>query len=153
MRTLRIAALVGAVGLGGPALAAEKPKTPVAGQYVDISPIAVPIVVGGRLVNYVFVTVRLNLTPRADAIRLRDKEPYFRDALVRDAHRHPFVDPKNYTRIDEGALKTALMADAQRIIGAPGLVAGVQIMAATPKQVSGLPKPAAAPPTGRAIVP
>ena len=33
------------------------------GQYVDISPVGLPIVHQGRLINYVFVTVRLNLRP------------------------------------------------------------------------------------------
>ena len=46
------------------------------------------VVVNGQLVNYIFVNVRVNLTSRADVTKLREaKEPFFRDALVRDAHR------------------------------------------------------------------
>lgn len=61
------------------------------GQYVDLSPVPLPIVVNGRLVNYVFVYMRINLTPAADTPHWRDKEPYFRDALVRSrtARRSP----------------------------------------------------------------
>ena len=36
------------------------------GQYVDLQPVAMPVVVDGQLVNYVFVTVRLNLAAGAD---------------------------------------------------------------------------------------
>ena len=58
-----------------------------------------PIVVDGQLVNYVFVYVRLNLTSGANATRLREKEPFFRDALVRAGHRTPFVARR---RLSEG---------------------------------------------------
>ncbi|ODT62048.1 MAG: hypothetical protein ABS77_08000 [Phenylobacterium sp. SCN 69-14] len=71
-----------------PALAAESAKTGTgkdgpAGQYVDVSPVAIPILADGRLVNYVFVTFRVQLTAMADASKWRAKEPYFRDALAR----------------------------------------------------------------------
>ena len=62
-----------------------------AGQYVELQPVGLPIVSGGRLVNYVFVYVRINLTSSANASRLREKEPFFRDAMVRAAHRTPFT--------------------------------------------------------------
>ena len=61
--TLPIATLAGAAAA----------QTKVAGQYVDLSPVALPIVVDGRLINYVFVYVRINLTASADLSRLRDR--------------------------------------------------------------------------------
>src|ERR1700683_725530 len=85
----------------GAAIGQAKP----AGQYVDLSPVPLPVVVGGRLVNYVFVYVRINLAPGGDTPRWRDKEPYFRDALVRLGHRTPFTVPGDYTRLDEARLK------------------------------------------------
>src|SRR6201991_62151 len=84
--------------------AAEKEKPKEVGQYVDLQPVAMPIVVDGRLVNYVFVYVRINLTGGADVTKVRDKEPAFRDALVRDAHRTPFVVPGDWQKVDEGKL-------------------------------------------------
>ena len=91
--------------LMAPAEAAEKTDKKddkSGGQFIDVSPVAAPIVLHGQLINYIFVTLRLDLSPRADAIRLRDKEPYFRDAFVRAAHRRPFVKPGDYTHLDEG---------------------------------------------------
>ena len=76
-----------------------------AGNYVDLAPVPMPIIVNGRLVNYVFVYVRINLATGADTPRWRDKEPYFRDALVRLGHRTPFTWPSDYTRLDEARLK------------------------------------------------
>lgn len=125
---------------GAAQAAAPKEKKEASGQYVDISPVALPVVVDERLINYVFVHCRLNLTPSADAAKLRAKEPYFRDALVRAAHRNPFTNFKDYTRLDEARLKSTLLADANRIAGARQ-VTSVTITAQTPKQRSNLPRP------------
>jgi hypothetical protein len=101
------------------------------GQVVDLLPVGMPIVVGGELVNYVFVTVRLLLTPSADAMRWRAKEPYFRDALVRIGHETPFVLPSDYDKIDTAKLCAALLRQAQAIAG-PGVVRGVVVLSQTP---------------------
>ena len=110
------------------------------GQYVDISPVALPIVYQGRLINYVFVYVRLNLASNANAIALREKEPYFRDALVRVGHRTPFTRLDNFTVIDEPKLKAAIGAAAAQIVG-PKVITSVVITSQSPKKQSGLPKP------------
>ena len=136
-RTVLIALPIAA--LAAPALA----ETKEAGQYVDLSPVAMPIVVGGRLVNYVFVYVRINLTPAADMPKLRDREPYFRDALVRLGHRTPFVRPDDYTRLDDRRLKAALFQAAVGI-GGPGTIASIEILpGGGPMRRTGLPKPPA----------
>ena len=99
-----------------------------------------PIVYEGRLINYVFVYVRLNLAPSADATKLREKEPYFRDALVRAGHRTPFTRLDNFTVIDEAKLKAALGAAVAQI-GGPKSIASIAITSQSPKKQSGLPKP------------
>ena len=126
-----------------PALAAEKSgkdSKEGGGQYVNISPVAAPIVLNGQLINYVFVTVRLNLAPNVDALRMREREPYYRDALVRAAHRKPFVKPGDYTHVDEPALKSAMMAEAVRVAG-PHVVTSVEILSSQPQKLTGLPRP------------
>lgn len=120
--------------------AAEKDAAPPMTQYVDISPIAAPIVLQGRLINYIFVTVRLNLAPGADSAAVRDKEPFFRDALVRAAYRTPFVKPGDYTHINEPALKSVMMVEGARIAG-PRTVISVDILKAQAQKVIGLPRP------------
>ena len=143
----RLLPLMLAAALAGPALAAEhggegEKKDAAVGQYVDISPVALPIVYEGRLINYVFVYVRLNLAPSADAIKLREKEPYFRDALVRIAHRTPFTRLDNFAAIDEARLKSSLGAAAAQIAG-PKVIASVVITSQSAKRRTGLPKPPA----------
>ncbi len=123
-----------AAGGGG-----EKKKDS-SGQHVDLTPMALPVVVGGRLINYVFVALRLNLTPSADATKLRTKEPWFRDAMVRAGHRSPFTNPKDYTILDEAKLKAVLLREAGAIAGAKNFTS-VTVTSMTPKQRSGLPRP------------
>jgi len=137
---LRRRALLAALPLGlaaGVALAQDKE----AGQYVDLAPVAMPIVVDNHLVNYVFVYIRINLTPAANLEAMRDKEPYFRDALIKLGHRTPFTLPSDYTRLDEGRLKASLYQAAVAIAG-PGAIANVQILpGGAPMHRTGLPRP------------
>lgn len=109
-------------------------------KYVDLSPVALPIVVDGQLVNYVFVYVRIHLNNGANSVKLREKEPYFRDALVRAGHRTPFTKPDDYLVIDTAKLKAALYREAVAISG-PGLIKSVEVTSQAPKKRSGLPTP------------
>lgn len=118
-------------------------KTPV-GQYVDLSPVALPIVVDGRLTNYVFASVRLNLATGANSVKLREKEPFFRDALVRAAHRTPFTKEGDLSQIDVAKLSAAMMRDAVPIAGR-GAVKSVVVTSQTPKKYISAPRPAAKP--------
>ena len=123
------ASAVAATSAGASAPPSKKNET--VGQYVDLSPLAIPSMEGRRLRNYIFVAVRVKLTPRADPQKLRDKEPWFRDAIVRAAHRAAFNMPGDFDRLDEARFKAMATAEAGRIAGA-GLVAGVQFT--TPPQ-------------------
>ena len=150
-------ALLAALLLVAPvaARAGAPPAKPGAdAHYIDISTVALPIVWQGRVVNYVFTNVRVNLIPGADAAKLKlEKEPFLRDALVRAGHRTPFVIAWDFTHIDERALAAALKPQAEQVLGR-GLVTSVAVTQATPKQHTGLPerpRPAAAVPPSPAI--
>ena len=118
-----------------PAFAAGAPKkTEESGQYVAVSPVGLPVVAGGKVVNYIFVTVRIDLTPSANAAKLREREPYFRDALVRAGNRTPFTLASDYTKIDEARLVASLARDAVAIAGA-GAVRGVKVLSQAPKSL------------------
>lgn len=134
-------AAVPALLLVGSARAAEEKKPPKEiGQYVDVSPVALPVVVSGQLINYVFVSVRVQLTSQANAGKWRSKEPYFRDALVRAGHRTPFTKADNFATLDVAKLKAAMMREAVAIAGSKD-IASVTITSQTPKRTTGLPKP------------
>ena len=105
--------------------AAEKPAT------VQLAPVAMPIVVDGRLVNYVFVTVKLTLAKGVEGAVVRDKEAFFRDALVRAGHHTPFVVATDYTKADVAKIRAEVLKDAPQFVGR-GVVANAEIT----KQVS-----------------
>jgi hypothetical protein len=139
------AALVvgGVLAAPGAALAAEggeKDKAPQ--DFVDLLPVGLPVVVDGRLINYVFLTLRIRLSPKADVLKLRMKEPYFRDVLVRLGHRTPFTNPANYTTLDLPRLQQAFAREAATVAG-PGVIRAIEIVSETPQKRYGLPKPGA----------
>ena len=141
----RLLILLAPLLLLGHAARADEPAgktTGAAGQYVDLQPVALPIVVNGILINYVFVNVRINLTGSADVVRLRDKEPYFRDALVRAGHRTPFVLASDYQKIDEARMIAALTRDASAIAG-PGMIRSVVITSQATQRPVATPRAAA----------
>jgi hypothetical protein len=142
-RNALITFLFAAAALGvdfatAPASAAEGGASTALDQSVTIATVALPLVFDGQIVNYVFVSVKLLLTPSADSLALRDKEPYFRDALVRAAHRTPFVRAGDYNHLDDGKLKAALYRDAVAITG-PGKIAGVVVLTETPEHRRAMP--------------
>lgn len=117
---------------------ASDPKKDV-GQYVDLLPVGLPIVAGGRLVNYVFVYVRINLTSGANASRLREKEPFFRDALVRAGHRTPFTLAADYGKIDSARLSSTLQREAVTLVGA-GQIRSVEVISQAPRRRVATPR-------------
>lgn len=124
-RTLIAAALAApAAAAVTSAQAGEGGASKVVGQYVDLAPVGLPVVDGGRLRNYVFVSVRLLLASGVDPNKTREKEPYFRDALVRAAHRRPFTVPGDWMSIDVNAMKATMLREAAGIVG-PGVVTQV----------------------------
>lgn len=139
-------ALIAALPLlaAAPAVASEEKKSEKGdvGQYVDLASVALPIVVSGQLVNYVFVSVRVVLTSSANPSKLRTREPFFRDALVKAAHRTPFTNDADYATIDVPRLQAVMLREAIAIGGRENVKA-ISVLSQTPKQRVGLPKPKA----------
>lgn len=132
LRRLLLAAIP-LILLAPAAAASESPAPPKqVGQYVDLAPVGLPIVASNQLVNYVFVYVRVNLVSGVDTSKWREKEPYFRDALVRAGHRTPFTVPGDYQTIDTVKLTQTLYRDATAITG-PGVIKSVVVSSQAPR--------------------
>lgn len=104
-----------------------------AGEVLNMAGVGLPVIAGGRIRNYVFVMLRLNLGGGATAQTLRLKEPYLRDALVRAAHRTPFLNAADWNLLDGAALSASLMRSATTIVGR-GQVTRVEILSQTPRR-------------------
>jgi len=131
--------IVAAIALSAVASgAAASEDAPAGGQSLSMPGVGLPIITGGRLRNYVFVSLRLHLGGSATPETMRAKEAFLRDALVRAGHRTPFVVPDDWTRIDTAALAASLMRSAATIAGR-GAVTRVEIVSQAPRRRTGVP--------------
>ena len=148
MRRRTLLAALPLIALAGPAAASSEKKAEPAkkdsDRYVNVSSVGLPVIAQGQLVNYVFVNVRLNLADNANTVHWREREPLFRDALVRAAHRTPFTLPNDYQKIDAARLSAAMMREATAITG-PGVIRSVVVTSQTARHRVPQPKPPAAP--------
>ncbi|MDO8900911.1 MAG: hypothetical protein Q7V15_06110 [Phenylobacterium sp.] len=139
MHRRSLLAAIPALILANRASAAGPPAAKAqAGQYVDISPVALPVVIGERVVNYIFVGVRVNLSQVANLQKIREREPFFRDALVRAGHRTPFTGKTDFVTLDVDRLKAVMLKEAVRLGGRD--IQSVAVTSQTAKRQSGLPR-------------
>jgi len=119
------------------ATVASAEDAPGEAPTLNISGVGLPIISGGRLRNYIFVSLRLHLRGSATPQSMRTKEAFLRDALVRAGHRTPFVVAEDWTRIDAAAVSTSLMRSAATIAGR-GAVTRVEVVSQTPRRRTGI---------------
>lgn len=131
---IAVSAAVPVLAVSG-AAAADSPAP--SGQSLSMPGVGLPVIVGGRLRNYVFVSLRLHLGGSATPESMRTKEAFLRDALVRAGHRTPFVVPDDLTRIDPAALSASLMRSAATIAGR-GSVTRVEVVSQAPRRRTGV---------------
>jgi hypothetical protein len=140
MRRRDIIAAGTAAALAATASSASASDTPppAEGLALNIAGVGLPVIVGGRVRNYVFVTVKLHLGGGQTPETFRAKDPFFRDALVRTAHRVPFVVPGDWTRLNENAINAAMMAMAP-IIAGEGSVVRSEVAMQAARRRTGVP--------------
>ncbi|HUO21463.1 MAG TPA: hypothetical protein VMU59_03010 [Caulobacteraceae bacterium] len=135
MRALRVTAVTAATAaaLATAPLSSARAADPKSDkpESIQIQAVGLPVVVDDRVINYVFVTVKLDLVMGADGATVRAKEPFFRDALLRAGHRTPFTLASDYTKMDVGKIRAEVLRDAATIMG-KGVVRDVEVV----KQVS-----------------
>jgi hypothetical protein len=141
-RTLITSATVALAGAAAtaaatPALASSGGKTPEAAPALDIPGLGLPVIADGRIRNYVFVSLKLHIGGGKTPEQMRPKTAFFRDALVKAAHRTPFTVSGDWTRLDEGRMSAALIAAANTISGR-GSVTRVEIVNQAPRRRSGM---------------
>jgi hypothetical protein len=123
------------LAVGSEALASDRPAP--SGASISMPGVGLPIIAGGRLRNYVFVSLRLHLGGSATPESMRPREAFLRDALVRAGHRTPFTVADDWTVIDTAALSASLMRAAATIAGR-GSVTRIEIVSQAPRRRTGL---------------
>ena len=135
MRRRELIAVSAALSAG--VLPARAEDAPTGGQSLSMPGVGLPVITGGRLRNYIFVSLRLHLGGSATPETMRAKDAFLRDALVRAAHRTPFTVADDWTRIDAAALSASLMRSAAAIAGR-GSVTRVEVVSQAPRRRTGV---------------
>ncbi|WAC58478.1 hypothetical protein [Brevundimonas sp. SL130] len=135
--TLALAGAVATAAATPAAAGASSSKAPAEAPSLGLAGLGLPVIADGRVRNYVFVTIKLHLGAGKTLEQMQGKEAFFRDALVKAAHRTPFTVPGDWTRLDEGRLSAALIAAARTISG-QGSVARVEILSQAPRRRAGM---------------
>lgn len=128
-----LAALVLSMCVAGPALANGGEAKDAADPSVKLASVGIPVFEGRNVVNYLFLSIKINLTPKADQGKLRDMEPYFRNALVRAAHKTSFAMAGRNDKLDEPRFKAVMKAEFLKVSGA-GTIESVEVVSQSPKQ-------------------
>jgi hypothetical protein len=132
MKVTRALIFAGLMAMSAPAFAEDK-KADEPDPSVKLASVGIPVFHGMTVTNYLFLSIKVNLTPKADQTKLRDMEPYFRDALVRAAHKTSFAQPDHDDRLDVPRFQSVMMTEFTKIAG-PGTIQSVEIVSQSPKK-------------------
>ena len=108
-------------------------KSDAGDPSVRLASIGIPVMSGNEVVNYLFLSIRINLTAKANESKLRDMEPYFRDALVRVSHTVSFGQADRSDLLDEARFKAVMMVEWAKITG-PGAIKSIDVLSQSPKR-------------------
>lgn len=126
----------------------KKEKKEGEGQALDptykLGSMTIPIIVNGRIVNYIFVAMTLKLASGTEVESFKGKEPELRDAIVKAAYKTPFVRPDTWKEVDGPKLTGFVKKQCDALFG-KGKVASVEIVKQIPRQQLMPPKPRTAP--------
>jgi hypothetical protein len=133
--------LAGLANASGPAATdkakAEEGEPQLSSRSMDAPYLAVPVVRNGHLVNYLFVSVRIEIANGVDLWRTRERAHFLRDALVRASHTSDLADPDDPNLRTEARAVPVYRAAAIQALG-ENAVAGVSIVASYSSQGSGI---------------
>ncbi|HVY86480.1 MAG TPA: hypothetical protein VG943_15205 [Caulobacterales bacterium] len=89
----------------------------VSSRSMDAPYLAVPVVRNGQLVNYLFVSVRFDISPQVDLWRTRERAQFLRDALVRAVHHTSLADPNDPNVLDQARAIQLFRQIGQQVLG------------------------------------
>jgi hypothetical protein len=134
--------LAGLANASGPAAKAKDKGEAEEGEQLssrsmDAPYLAVPVVRDGVLVNYLFVSLRIEIAPNVDLWRTRERAHFLRDALVRASHANDLADPEDNNALNEARALEVYRAAAIQALGERA-VGPVTIVATYSSQGSGI---------------
>jgi hypothetical protein len=116
---------------------AEDGEAATTSRSMDAPYLAVPVVRDGQLVNYLFVSLRIEISPQVDLWRTREQAHFLRDALVRASHASDLADPNDTKTLNEARAIEVYRAAAVQALG-DRAVTGISVVATYSSQGSGI---------------
>jgi len=118
-------------GHGAPAKAKSKEggeEAAASSRSMDAPYLAVPVIRDGQLVNYLFVSIRIEISPNVDLWRTREKAHFLRDALLRASHSNDLASAEDTNVLNEAQAiavyrAAAVQALGERAVGSISIVA------------------------------
>jgi hypothetical protein len=97
----------------------EASKEEAAGDRKMSAPnIVTPVIRNGKLVNYLFVSLDVEFTDKANVLVLRDRAHFLRDSLLRASHRAALADPNDDFKLNYQAANPVLAEATREALGA-----------------------------------
>lgn len=127
----------GAIASGPAAKAKGEEEAGATSRSMDAPYLAVPVVRDGVLVNYLFVSVRVEIANGVDLWRTRENAHFLRDELVRASHSTDLSDPSDPNRLNEARAIEVYRAAAAAALGERA-VSRVSIVASYSSRGSGV---------------
>ena len=100
-------------------------------RTIDIQSVPAPIFANGKLNNYIFLTVKLEMAKGQNVLRQREQVHFVRDALVRNLHKTSVGKAGKSDELDEALAIQIVRASAAKVFGEKA-VASVSIVSAEP---------------------
>jgi hypothetical protein len=113
-----LAAAAALISAPSPSFAATAEKEAATDRQITAPNIVTPVVRDGKLVNYLFVTIQVDLTDNANVLKLRDRAHFLRDALLRASHRIMLADPDHDDKLNSQAALPVFKAATEEALGA-----------------------------------
>jgi len=134
--------LAGLANASGPAAKSKAKGETEEGEQLssrsmDAPYLAVPVVRDGQLVNYLFVSIRIEVAQGVDLWRTRERAHFLRDALVRASHANDLVDPNDSNALNEPRALEVYRAAAIQALG-ENAVGPISVVATYSSQGSGI---------------
>ncbi|MBY0567960.1 MAG: hypothetical protein K2P70_11630 [Hyphomonadaceae bacterium] len=115
----------------------EGAEAETSARSMDAPYLAVPVVRDGTLVNYLFVSIRIEIAQGVDLWQTRERAHFLRDALVRASHANDLSNPNDPNGLNDARAIEVYRAAAIQALGEQA-VGGVSIVATYSSQGSGI---------------
>jgi hypothetical protein len=115
----------------------EGAEAEASARSMDAPYLAVPVVRDGTLVNYLFVSIRIEIAQGVDLWQTRERAHFLRDALVRASHANDLSNPNDPNALNDARAIEVYRAAAVQALGERA-VGGVSIVATYSSQGSGI---------------